>query len=550
MVRHRGPVMTALVLGAAALVAGALALAGVWRGGDNEATAGYAPDAKGRPPVVVLILDEFPTDDLLRPDGGIDVRRFPNFARLARISTWFPNAFTVYDSTFKAVPAILDARLPRRGSTPDVRSHQPSVYHLMHRLGYEIHKVESASAVCPPRICRGSRPRRPSVLDRLKGGGRPARLHKWIGAIRHRERPGFYLHHALLPHEPWIYLPSGRPNRPYGEDPIEGINTKSSFADTDLSQHNHMRHLLQVGYTDHELGRLLARLRRTGMLKRSLLVVVADHGYAYDIGVPSRRFVSDSNVDEVGPVPLFIKAPGQMRGRVDESMVRNIDVVPTIGDMLGRSIWWPHDGDSVFSPASKDRDELVITTRDFKREIRIGADELEERRAENRARWARLFGTSAYSERTFGDPWASVYRVGPNKRVLGRRLARLDLGASVSTALHASRRADSGPRVRARIANAGLLDHVTPDAPIRPTRVAGRLVNGSAEENRELALVVNGRIRSVGRSFHLGRRPTEFFSFVFPEHALRRGRNHVEVLEIVDGGRSFVPLGGNHGAGR
>ena len=253
--------MTALVLGAAALVVGALALAGVWRGGDGEATAGYAPDAKGRPPVVVLILDEFPTDDLLRVDGSIDARRFPNFARLASISTWFPNAFTVYDSTFKAVPAILDARLPAKFTKPDVRSHQPSVYHLMHRLGYEIHKVESASAVCPPRICKGSRPRRPSVLDRLKGGGRPARLHRWIGAIRHRERPGFYLHHALLPHEPWIYLPSGLPNRPYGEDPIEGINTKPSFADTDLSQHNHMRHLLQVGYTDHELGRLLARLR-------------------------------------------------------------------------------------------------------------------------------------------------------------------------------------------------------------------------------------------------------------------------------------------------
>jgi Sulfatase len=543
--------MTALVLGAAALVAGALALAGFWRGGDDEATAGYAPDAKGRPPVVVLILDEFPTDDLLRPNGAIDARRFPNFARLASISTWFPNAFTVYDSTFKAIPAILDARLPAQFSKPDVRSHQPSVYHLMHRLGYEIHKVESATAVCPPRICKGSSPRRPSVLDRLKGSGRPARLHKWIGAIRRRERPGFYLHHALLPHEPWIYLPSGLPNRPYGEDPIEGINTKPSFADADLSQHNHMRHLLQVGYTDHELGRLLDRLERTRLLKRALVVVVADHGYAYDVGVPSRRFVSDSNVDEVAPVPLFIKAPNQMRGRVDGSMVRTIDVVPTIGDMLGRSIWWPHDGDSVFSPASKERDEVVITTRDFKREIRIGAEELAERRAANRARWARLFGTSAYSERTFGDPWASVYRIGPNQRVLGRRLARLDLGGSVSTALHATPLDDErGGRVRARIANAELLDEVAPDSPIRPTRVAGRLVNGSADGTRELALVVNGRIRAVGRSFHLGRRPTEFFSFVFPEHALRRGRNHVEVLEVVDGGRSFVPLGGNHGAGR
>ncbi len=414
--------MMALALGVAGLVVAVLALAGVWRG-EEEATAGYAPDAKGRPPVVVLILDEFPTDDLLRPDGRIDARRFPNFARLAAMSTWFPNAHTVYDSTFKAVPAILDARLPVRNSKPDVRSHQPSVYHLMHRLGYEIHKVESATAVCPPRLCEGARPRRPSVLDRLKGPGRPARLHKWIGEIRRRERPAFYLQHALLPHEPWIYLPSGAPNRPAGEDPVQGINTLPSFADTDLSKHNHVRHFLQVGYTDLELGRLLARLRRTGLLRRSLLAVVADHGYSYDIGVPSRRFVSDSNVDEVGPVPFFIKAPGQMRGKVDESMVRTIDVVPTIADMLGKTLWWPNDGYSVYAPASQARDELVMTTRDFKDEVRIGIDELVERRAVNRARWARLFGTSAESERAFGDPWASVYRVGPNRELLGRRLS-------------------------------------------------------------------------------------------------------------------------------
>ena len=535
--------MTALGLAAAALVAGGLALAGILRG-DSEATAGYAPDAKGRPPVVVLILDEFPTDDLLRPDGRIDARRFPNFARLASMSTWFPNAFTVYDSTFKAVPAILDARLPWKFSKPDVRSHQPSVYHLMHRLGYEIHKVESASAVCPPRICLGSRPRRPSVLDRLKGGGRPARLHKWIGAIRRRERPGFYLHHALLPHEPWIYLPSGLPNRPYGEDPIEGINAKPSFLDTDLSQHNHMRHLLQVGHTDLELGRLLDRLERTKLLRRSLIAVVADHGYAYDIGAPSRRFVSDSNVDEVAPVPFFIKAPGQSKGVVDDSLVRNIDVVPTIGDILGTELWWPHDGESVFSPASQAREEVALTTRDFGDEIRIDAEELAERRAANRARWARLFGTSADSERRFGDPWASVYRIGPNGHLLGRRLARLDIGGAAATAVHATGERRAG--VRARIANAHLLDAVHPAAPIRPTRVTGTLAGGSPEETRELALVVNGRIRSVGRSFHIGRRPAEFFSFVFAEQALRRGRNHVEVLEVVDDGRSFVPLGGNH----
>jgi Sulfatase len=511
------------------------------------ATAEHPPEVKGRPPVVVVIFDEFPTDDLLRPDGKIDAKRFPNFARLASMSTWFPNAHTVYDSTFKAVPAILDAKLPARGTAPDLRDHQPSVYHLMDRLGYEIHKVESATAVCPPRFCPGTRTRRPGVLDRLKGGGRPARLHKWIGSIRKRERPGFYVHHALLPHEPWLYLPSGRPTRPPGEDPIEGINTAVGFDDAQLSQHNHARHLLQVGYTDHELGRLLARLRRTGLLRRALLVIVADHGYSFDIGAKSRRYVSESNVEEVATVPFFIKAPGQMEGQVDESLVRTIDIVPTIADLLGTELWWRHDGHSVYSEASRERDELVIVTRDLRKQIRIDREELEERRAANRRRWGRLFGTGAHSELVFGDPWAGVYRVGPNRQLLDREVAALNLGQPVGEALTVARGQNAGDAapagVRPEIANADLLRDVQPGNPIHPTRVTGRLAGAPAEGVRDLALAVNDRIRAVGRSFRIGRRPAEYFSFVVPERVLRKGANHVQLFEVVDGGRMVVPLG-------
>jgi hypothetical protein len=497
-------------------------------GGDDEAPRPNV--ATDRPPVVVVIFDEFPVDDLLGPDGQIDAERFPNFAELASISTWFPNAHTVYDSTFKAVPDILDARLPKRGTAPDVRSHQPSVFQLMDRLGYEIHKVESASAVCPPRICTGARARRPGVLDRLKGPGRPARLHKWIGEIQRRDRPAFYLHHALLPHEPWIYLPSGRPDRPTGEDPIGGINSKASFADAWLSEHNHMRHLLQVGFTDHELGRVLERLRSTGLLRRATLAVVADHGYAFDIGVSSRRLVTADTIDEVGPVPLFFKAPGQMEGQVDESLVRNIDIVPTIAEVLGTGLWWRHDGRSLFSAESRAREDVAIRTRDLRQVIRIGRDELAARRQANRLRWARLFGTGAQSRLLYGDPWASVYRIGPHPELLDRRVAAV------------GRPARSG--IRAEVANSRLLRDVRASSPIVPTRITGRLAGRAHAGLRDLAVAVNGRIRAVGRSFRLGRRRAEYFSFVVPESALRPGRNRAEVFEVRDGGRRLISLGG------
>src|SRR3954464_9415539 len=195
---------------AAELAAAALLLTGCILPGSEEP----AQSAERRPPVVFVVFDEFPADDLLRPDGTIDAERFPNFAELASISSWFPNATTVYDSTFGAVPAILDGRLPRPHEAADVRSHKPSIFTEMDRLGYAVVKVESGTAICPQAVCPGARPRRRGVLPRLGGGGRPARFHRWVGAIRNRQRPTFYFQHALMPHEPWIYLPSGHQSRP------------------------------------------------------------------------------------------------------------------------------------------------------------------------------------------------------------------------------------------------------------------------------------------------------------------------------------------------
>src|SRR5215217_6219971 len=430
-------------------LAAELAAAALLTGCTLPGTEEQAHSAERRPPVIVVVFDEFPADDLLRPDGSIDAERYPNFAELASISTWFPNGHTVYDSTFKAVPAILDGRTPRDLTAADVRSHKPSIFHVMDRLGYEVFKVESASAVCPPAICPGARTRRPGILARLAGSGRPARFHRWVGAIRRRARPAFYFQHSLMPHEPWLYLPSGRQSRPAGREPIDGVNKLPGFDDPDLSVHNHLRHLLQVGYTDHQVGELLDRLRRTGQLRRALLVVTADHGYSFQVGLRSRRLLREGNVEEIAPVPFFVKAPGQTKGRVDQSLVRNIDVVATIADLLGSSVFYRQDGHSAFSAATRARKRFAIHTRDFAQLVRIGLPEMKRRRSLWRQRWARLFGTGIESRVLYGDPWAMAYRIGPRPELLGRRVAALRVRPSP---------------IRASVANAALLRDVSASA--------------------------------------------------------------------------------------
>lgn len=503
---------------AAELLAAAVLLSGCsWIGHEEPASS-----AERHPPVVVVVFDEFPADDLLGPDGRIDAERFPNFAELASMATWFPNAHTVYDSTFKAVPAILDGRMPKRGTAPDVRSHKPSAFHLMDRLGYEVFKVESASAVCPPDICPGARTRRPGVLKRLAGGGRPARFHHWVGAIRNRPEPAFYFQHALMPHEPWLYLPSGHQSRPAGNDPVEGINKLPGFDDPELSVHNHLRHLLQVGYTDRLVGELLRRLRRTGLLREALVIVTADHGYSFQIGVRSRRLLSERNVEEIAPVPFFVKAPGQTDGRVDESLVRNIDIVATIADLLGGSVFYKQDGHSAFSNATRARRGYTIRTRDFVQAVRIGLPEMKRRRALWRHRWARLFGTGLQSRVLYGDPWAMAYRIGPHPQLLGRRVSSLAVRPAAG--------------INAEIANASLAQHVEAHAALLPTRVTGELEGVPFGEHRDLAVAVNGRIQAVARSFDLWLKGREYFSVMVPEASLHPGRNDVAAFEVLPGG--------------
>ena len=158
------------------------------------------------------MLDEFPSDSLLGPDGKVDARRYPNFAKLAASSTWFRNAYSSYDSTTKAVPLILDGIRPRKGTAPDARGHPRSIFTALDRAGYRSISSEDASGLPAERVPR--RPRRhPAIIPNLKQG-RPERYEAFLRSIRPSQRPTFWMKHMLLLHGPFLYLPSGAQSRP------------------------------------------------------------------------------------------------------------------------------------------------------------------------------------------------------------------------------------------------------------------------------------------------------------------------------------------------
>ena len=334
-------------------------------------------------PVVMVVLDELPTVSLMRADGEIDAERYPNFARLAGDATWYRNTTTVHEWTTGAVPAMLTGRRPE--GLPLFLDHPDNLFTLLGGA-YDLDVFESQTHLCPPELCDPDReplPQRvgsllsdlsvvyghlvlpedladelPSISTAWRDfgdgdspeallqegpaqlGGRPAaytgrdaEVQELVESLGRSDRPTLSFLHVLLPHHPWEYLPNGKI---YASDLgfQPGLENEGWVGDPELAIQAHQRHLLQVGYTDLALGRILDRLEETGLYDESLVIVAADHGVSFRPHGERRR-IEEGNMEEIAFVPLFVKPPGQTQGRIDDRHARTIDIVPTIADILG-----------------------------------------------------------------------------------------------------------------------------------------------------------------------------------------------------------------------
>jgi Sulfatase len=511
-----------------------------------------------RAPIVVVLLDELPVTTLMDDRGRIDAARFPGFGELARSATWFKNAYTVYDSTERAQPAIMDGNLPEKDLLPTSADHPNSLFSLFAKT-HRLNVSEEATTVCSRDLCEdqrldesyGSRLSSmsedlglvwlhvvsppdveedlPSVsenwgnfgggdeeeaapTDDLKRntmgnlqGGRQVRFEEWTDAIQPGRRPQLAFKHTLLPHVPWQYLPDARRYRSTANDAVPGLSTQSY---EDQGQLNVLlqRHFLQTGFADYELRRLWRHLKDVGLWDDALIVVAADHGVAFPLGSVQRRRLKPETADEIAPVPLFMKAPGQEKGRVNDAWVETIDILPTMFDLLDLDPRVEMDGHSAFSPEVKRRDELRILIRNTFDVLRIPADRFERERQAVVDRNVRLFGTGR-------DGPERIYRIGPDQELIGQPASA------------------AGERLDVDLVYAADYENVDVDSPFVPTQVVGH-VRSPGGPGRNVAVAVNGTIVAVGSTFELvAGEEGELVSVMVPPSAFRSGRNRVEVFE-------------------
>jgi sulfatase-like protein len=486
-------------------------------------------DEPTKPPIVFVVFDALPESMLMKPGGRIDAARFPGFAELAAQSTWYRNATTVHDRTIRSIPAMLDGRWPSNLREPILADHPVNLFTLLHR-SYRIWADEEGTRLCPVAVCG----RAPVRLGPLLHGRREQRFERamaQIGARSTDKRPTLWFIHSLLPHEPLRFLPSGKVYE-RGVDPEPGLDGNESFDNEFLTHQAEQRHLLQLEYTDALVRKLLARLRASALYDKALIVVTADHGISfrvksspaepYRLGqIGWRRDLTRHNGQDIAFVPLFVKKPGQHDAKIDDSWVRTVDILPMLLREAGakqhpRALAGRALGDKRQAP----RELQVVTNRAGV--VALDRRALARKRELTIDRRARRFGTGANVNR--------LYTVGPHTELLGRPLASLTV-----TATRGRGRAGRGAAaIHARLWGPRRFLEVDPRGHTIPADVTGWL-DGRKTADRDLALAVNGRIASVGRSFKpIGATGLEF-SLMVPESAFRQGFNDIRIYELVAG---------------
>ena len=174
------------------------------------------------------------------------------------------------------------------------------------------------------------------------------------------------------------------------------------------------RYLLQVQFADLWLGRILDRLQSTGQLEKTMVVVTADHGMAFVPGV-SRRTPTDRTLPDIVSVPLFIKRPGQVAGRISDDNVEIIDVLPTIADELGLPLDVAWDGQSLLRTGLRERPRKTV-----RGHVDTILDARFEQRFEYVARMTKVFGT--------GGPDDRLWRLHSIPELVSRRVDAVDIG--------------------------------------------------------------------------------------------------------------------------
>ncbi|MEI8020568.1 MAG: sulfatase [Schlesneria sp.] len=111
-----------------------------------------------------------------------------------------------------------------------------------------------------------------------------------------------------------------------------------------------------VRYTDLQVGNVISRLEKEGILEQTVICFMTDHGISHARG---KQFLYDEGTH----VPLILRGPGIGRGEIRDDLVSHIDLTATTLALAGIPIPKTMQGQNLLASHSPKRD-AVFSARD------------------------------------------------------------------------------------------------------------------------------------------------------------------------------------------
>lgn len=284
------------------------------------------PDPSAAASLIVVTLDTTRADRV-GAFGGRSVPT-PNLDRVARQGTIFPRAYAVAPLTLPSHASIFTGRFPgshgaRHNGLYRLQAAETTLAEHLKAAGFETAAFTAALVVA-----RGTGLEQgfdlydevpPPAAQRVEG----------VTTLQEAQRTAEEVNASVFA---WLENPpAGRfflwvhyydPHWPY--DPPEGAGRRLEGSGYDR----------EISYVDACLGELVERLESKGLLDRSILVVVGDHGES--LGEHGERTHGIFLYDSAVRVPMMIRAPRLVpEGHSVAEQVSTLDLAPTIVELLG-----------------------------------------------------------------------------------------------------------------------------------------------------------------------------------------------------------------------
>lgn len=303
-----------------------------------------------KPHVILILVDTLRADHL--GCYGYSRSTSPHVDQFARENLLFLANRSQAACTFPSVNSLLTSRFATEfyGSSMGIPDEMPYLPAILKGQGYK------TTAISASPIVRD----KPSRFNPEGGFGRgfdtfvpqinwaPAeQLHDLaMKAVSDSRQPNFLYLHYMDPHGPYAPPPSyerqfaanhegpdfileGTPN------PIEAMLYKKGptvpYSDADI-QHLVDLYDDEIAYFDQWFGKLIEALKKQTWWEDSLVIFASDHGEEFlEHGhIKHCRCLYDTQTH----TPLIIKFPGNNPHGVRHSLTQNLDIVPTILDVL------------------------------------------------------------------------------------------------------------------------------------------------------------------------------------------------------------------------